>query len=78
MIAVLVRDQDRVEFLHIFAGQRQAARNFFRAQSGIDENTCIAGNDQNRIPRRAAAKNGKFHVKDVKTGLTTNKVEGKL
>jgi hypothetical protein len=51
VIPMFVRDQNSVELLHIFADQRQTARDFFGAQSGIDENTCIAGNDQNRIPR---------------------------
>jgi hypothetical protein len=51
VIAMLVRDQHGVEFLYVFADNGQAARNFFGAQSSIDENTCIAGNDQNRITR---------------------------
>jgi hypothetical protein len=51
VVSVLVCNQDGVEFLYVFADDREPAREFFRAQSGVDENTSFARNDQNRIAR---------------------------
>lgn len=49
VIAVFVCDEHAVQTLHIFADEREPAANFFGAESGVNENTCIARNDQNRI-----------------------------
>jgi hypothetical protein len=49
VIAMLVSYQDGVELLDVFAHQRQPARDLPGAESGINQNTSFAGNDQNRI-----------------------------
>jgi hypothetical protein len=49
MVAMFVRDQNGIEFLHVLADEREAARDFFGAKSGVNQNTSFAGNDQDRI-----------------------------
>jgi hypothetical protein len=49
VVAVLVSDQHRVKPLDIFANQSEPARDLFGAESGINQNTSFAGNDQNCI-----------------------------
>src|SRR6267142_2148350 len=51
VVAMFMRDEDCVEFLHVFADEREPPRDLFSAESGIDENTSFARNDQNRIAR---------------------------
>jgi hypothetical protein len=49
VIAVFVCDEHAVELLCIFADNREAANDLFRAQSGINEDARIAGYDQNSV-----------------------------
>lgn len=48
---MFMRDQNRVEFLHVFADDGEPARDLFSTESGVNENASFAGNDQNRIAR---------------------------
>jgi hypothetical protein len=41
--------QHRIELLHVFPDEREPARNLFSAESGVNENTSLARNDQDRI-----------------------------
>jgi hypothetical protein len=36
--------------MNIFTDECEASSEFFRAETGVDENTSFAGNDQNSIP----------------------------
>jgi hypothetical protein len=49
MVAMFMGDQHGVELLYVFADERQPARDLFGAESGVNKNTSLAGNDQNRI-----------------------------
>src|SRR6266550_4500907 len=51
VVAMFMGDEDGIESLHVFADEREPARNLFGAQSGVHENTSLACNDQNRIAR---------------------------
>jgi hypothetical protein len=48
---MFMRDQYGVEFLRVFADEREPARDLFGAEPGVNENTRLARNDQNRIAR---------------------------
>jgi hypothetical protein len=49
MVAMFMGDEDGVESLHVFAHEREPARDLFGAESGVNEDPSLAGNDQNRI-----------------------------
>src|SRR5688572_17753322 len=49
VVAMFMRDQNGVDFLHVFADECKSARNFPGAEPGVNENTSLARNDQNRI-----------------------------
>jgi hypothetical protein len=49
MIAMFVCDKHAVESLGVFTNEREAARNLFGAQTGINKNARVAGNDQDDI-----------------------------
>jgi len=51
MIAVFVSDEHAIEALRILSNHRQAARDLFRTQTGVDKYASIAGNDQDRVTR---------------------------
>jgi hypothetical protein len=49
VVAMFMSDQHGVEFLYVFADERKPSRDLFGAESGVNKNTSLAGNDQNRI-----------------------------
>jgi hypothetical protein len=58
---MFVRDEHGVELAAIFADRRDALEQLLCAHSGVNQNPCFFGRDQNGITRRTASENCNFH-----------------
>jgi len=51
MVAMFMGYQDSIKLPNVFADKREPARNLLRAESSVNEDASLAGNDQNCIAR---------------------------
>jgi len=51
MVAMFMRYQHGIKLPNVFTDERESARNLLRAESSVNQNASLAGNDQNCIAR---------------------------
>jgi hypothetical protein len=61
MVAMLVRDDDRIETGNVFADGGQALADFAAADARVDQNTRCLGGNENAVAGAAARKDTDFN-----------------